>query len=98
MPVKYYLFCRHDRNFGSVSPSQYLITLLQPITNIFNQLHSQDVLKTPMECKCLDFGECESTFLPSHLTLCSVAICGATFIAEDFESRRLTAPIIIYLV
>jgi hypothetical protein len=40
-------------------PSEYLTTLLSPIANIFNQLHSPDVLKTPMEYIPLTFGECE---------------------------------------
>jgi hypothetical protein len=42
-----------------LEPSEYLSTLLSPIANIFNQLHSPDVLKTPMEYIPLAFGECE---------------------------------------
>ena len=55
--VKYFPRC-----FGSVSPSEYLMTLLRPIAELFNQLHSPRVLKMPVKCISIDFdfGECGS--------------------------------------
>ncbi|TFK37015.1 hypothetical protein BDQ12DRAFT_736436 [Crucibulum laeve] len=70
----------------SISPnlslSEYLMAILRPIVDLFNQLHSPNVLKTPMEYVQLDFGE---------------SILGATFTAEDFKIQCLTAPIVLCL-
>ncbi|TFK41411.1 hypothetical protein BDQ12DRAFT_733692 [Crucibulum laeve] len=66
----------------NLSLSEYLTAILRPIADLFNQLHSPKVLKTPMKYVHLDFGE---------------SILGATFTAEDFKIRRLTAPIVICL-
>ncbi|KAF8162116.1 hypothetical protein BJ912DRAFT_1006667 [Pholiota molesta] len=67
---------------SKLRPSEYLTTLLSPIANIFNQLHSPDVLKTPMEYIPLAFGE---------------SIYGATFKADEFEFRKLIPPIFLCL-
>ncbi|CAL1707803.1 unnamed protein product [Somion occarium] len=65
------------------SPSEYLMTvILRPIADLFNQLHSPSVLKTPMKCISVDLGD--STY-------------GATFEAEDFGPQMLAAPIIALL-
>ena len=77
------------------------MALLRPIADLFNQLRRPDVLKTPMECIRVVFGQCESTSLPLFLvsrTFFFVAIYGTTFIAEDFKTHGLTAPMILSLV
>ncbi|KAH7916633.1 hypothetical protein BJ138DRAFT_1139528 [Hygrophoropsis aurantiaca] len=67
---------------SNLPPSEYLMTLLRPVVGLFNQLHSPGVLKIPMECIRVDFGD---------------TIYGVTFTAEDFKFWRLTAPIILAL-
>ncbi|TFK31446.1 hypothetical protein BDQ12DRAFT_729555 [Crucibulum laeve] len=67
---------------SNLSPREYLTALLRPIADIYNQLHSPKVLKTPMEYIHVDFGE---------------SIWGATFTAEEFKIRRVTAPIVLCL-
>ncbi|KAF9486111.1 hypothetical protein BDN70DRAFT_916359 [Pholiota conissans] len=71
---------------SSQSPNDYMMTLLHPITDIFNQLHSPGVLKEPMECVEIDFGdECQH-------------ICAATFVAKDFEKLpKVHPPIVLCL-
>ncbi|KZT02266.1 uncharacterized protein LAESUDRAFT_815464 [Laetiporus sulphureus 93-53] len=64
------------------SPDKYLMMLLQPIADLFNQLRSPLVLKTPMECISVDFGD---------------SIYGATFAAEDFSRWATSAPVILSL-
>ncbi|KIM43985.1 hypothetical protein M413DRAFT_433218 [Hebeloma cylindrosporum] len=75
-----------ESNLSDLPPGEYLTTLLQPIADLFSQLHRPQVLKTPMECISVDFKFGES-------------ICGATFTAEDFndESPPLVAPFIVSL-
>ncbi|CAL1712994.1 unnamed protein product [Somion occarium] len=64
------------------SPSEYLMMLLRPIADIFNQLHSPDVLKTPMECISVDLGD---------------SVYGATFVAEDLDLWKIAAPVVLSL-
>ncbi|KAJ3873483.1 hypothetical protein F5051DRAFT_419141 [Lentinula edodes] len=65
---------------SNLTPSEYLMMLLRPIPDIFNQLHSPRCLKVPMKCVHVDFR---------------YSICGATFIAEEFKLWGLTAPIVL---
>lgn len=73
------------------------MTLLQPVPDIFNQLHSPQCLKMPMRCIHFDFGHCESTLLfdINHFSVYLLAICGATFMADEFKPWGLTAPIVL---
>jgi hypothetical protein len=48
-------------HYSSLTPSEYFMTLLRPIPDIFNQLHSSQFLKVPVKCIPIDFGHCEST-------------------------------------
>ena len=78
------------------------MTLLRPIPDIFNQLHSRRYLKVPVKCISVDFGHCESTcffFLYiKNLNVHLLAVCGATFTAEGFKLWDSTAPIVLPLV
>ncbi len=53
-------------HYSSLTPSEYFMTLLRPIPDIFNQLHSPQFLKVPVKCISIDFGHCEFT-LPRFL-------------------------------
>ncbi|KAI0783445.1 hypothetical protein C8Q75DRAFT_783049 [Abortiporus biennis] len=68
----------------SSSPSEYLRTLLQPIADIFNQLHTVYVLKTPMKCVSVDLGN---------------DVVGVTFTADDFTRWKATfhPPLIVFI-
>ena len=88
---------------NSLTPNEYLLSLLGPIPDIFNQLHSPRYLKTPMKCISVDFDHCQSifpTFFPLHfkMNVHSLAIFGATFEAENFKLWRLTPPMVLSFV
>ncbi len=56
-----------------------------------------------MRCIYVDFGHCESTSPPfvlyiKNLNVHSLAICGATFTAAEFEFWDQPAPIVLPLV
>ena len=53
-------------HYSSLTPSEYFMTLLRPIPDIFIQLHSSQFLKVPVKCISIDFGHCESA-LPRFL-------------------------------
>ncbi|KAF9486120.1 hypothetical protein BDN70DRAFT_926829 [Pholiota conissans] len=74
-----------DTSFFAQSPRDYMLWLLRPIADIFNQLHSLDVLKEPMEC--------------IEVVLSDQLIYGATFVAESFDRAWPTVhpPIVICL-
>ncbi|KAF8351064.1 hypothetical protein F5887DRAFT_1068808 [Amanita rubescens] len=67
---------------SSLTPSEYFMTLLRPIPDIFNQLHSPKCLKTLLKCIYVDFGH---------------SICGATFTVEEFKFWGQPAPIVLPL-
>ncbi|KAJ3974805.1 hypothetical protein EV361DRAFT_597645 [Lentinula raphanica] len=64
------------------TPSEYLMTLLQPIASMINQLRPQQFLKKPIECVSVDLGH---------------SVCGFTFAIEEFKSWNLAAPIVLPL-
>jgi len=64
----YYFITVQCSNFfwGSLSPSEYLRMLLQPIADLFNQLCISQHGKTPVGCISVDLGDCESTPRPFY--------------------------------
>ncbi|KAJ3541368.1 hypothetical protein NM688_g6094 [Phlebia brevispora] len=68
---------------SDLRPSEYLSTLLQPVADLFNQLHSPEVLETPMECVQINFAE--------------ASLSGVTFTAEDLKHQDVLIPITLSL-
>ncbi|KAJ3767805.1 hypothetical protein FB446DRAFT_753756 [Lentinula raphanica] len=72
-----------NNDSASIStPSEYMLSILQPISNIFNQLNPPGYFKTPMKCALVDLGH---------------SLRGFTFSVEEFKRWKLTAPIVIPL-
>ncbi|EPS95343.1 hypothetical protein FOMPIDRAFT_1025827, partial [Fomitopsis schrenkii] len=69
-----------ESNLTSLPPREYLSALLQPVADLFNQLHSPRVLTTPMRSVSVELCE---------------AIYRATFVAEDLEQWKSGVPYIV---
>ncbi|KAF5344205.1 hypothetical protein D9756_011326 [Leucocoprinus leucothites] len=82
---------------SDLSPSEYLIILLSPIPDIFNQLHCPGVLDNPMKLVQLELGEGELYLSLNSRSPKFVGIHGFTFEARDFERWNITAPVILLL-
>ncbi|KAJ3768500.1 hypothetical protein FB446DRAFT_815874 [Lentinula raphanica] len=67
---------------SNLTPNEYLMMLLQPITDIFNQLKRPEYLEIPMKCVPVDLGH---------------SICGVTFVVEEFKDWNIAAPIVVTL-
>ncbi|KAL4249360.1 hypothetical protein ABKN59_006897 [Abortiporus biennis] len=66
------------------TPSQYLKLLLEPIADLFNQLHTASTLQTPVEYIEVNLGN---------------SMSGITFTAYDFRMTRVTSntPLVLYI-
>ncbi|KAJ3767802.1 hypothetical protein FB446DRAFT_848867 [Lentinula raphanica] len=66
----------------NLTPSEYLMMLLQPIPGIFNQLNPTNHFKSPMEFLPVDLGH---------------SICAVSFALKELKLWNLAAPLVVAL-